>query len=168
MENTVNLQKFTLQFAIFAALGRILIDLIPKTLSFGAIAYYSTFFIAFFLEIIFIYFVIKKFKTKNSTLSLKQAIKIGLIIMLTLGLMYSIASYIYDTYIDPEYQVNLALGFVEKFAPEKLEETRATILESQKNKSFLGILTSTLWFVFLGFIISLITGSILKTKEEFQ
>ena len=87
--------------------------------------------------------------------------------MLITGLLYTSASYIYDTYIDPEFQINTAMSFVEKFAPEKIEESRAQIAESQKNKSALGILTYTLWFVILGFIISLITGSILKTKEKY-
>ncbi len=166
MDNTVNLQKFTLQFAIIAALGRVLIDILPKIFSFGAMAYYSTFLVCFLLEIVFIFFVIKKFKSLNNTLTLKDSLKIGVIMMLVIGLIYSSASYIYDTYIDPNYQVDLALSFVEKFAPEKLEETRNTILESQKNKNPLGILTSTLWFVFLGFVISLIVGSILRTKEN--
>lgn len=167
METQINLQKFVLPFALLLGLIRILIDVIPKTLSFSAIPYYSTFFIAFIIEIIFIVYIIKKFKKSNGILTLKQALKIGVIVMLITGLLYTSASYIYDTYIDPEFQINTAMSFVEKFAPEKIEESRAQLVESQKNKSALGILTYTLWFVILGFIISLITGSVLKTKETY-
>ncbi len=167
METQINLQKFVLPFALLLGLIRILIDVIPKTFSFSAIPYYSTFFIAFIIEVIFIVFIIKKFKKNNGILTLKQSLKIGVIVMLITGLLYTSASYIYDTYIDPEFQINTAMSFVEKFAPEKIEESRAQIAESQKNKSALGILTYTLWFVILGFIISLITGSVLKTKEKY-
>ncbi|MGB3343868.1 MAG: DUF4199 domain-containing protein [Aequorivita sp.] len=168
MDSEINLQKFVLPFAFLLGLIRISIDIIPKTLSFSAIPYYSTFFIAFIVEIIFIVFIIKRFKKYNGILNLRQALKIGVILMLITGLLYTSTSYLYDTYIDPEFQINTAMSFVEKFAPDKIEETREQITISRENTSALGILTYTLWFVILGFIISLIAGSAMSTKVNIK
>lgn len=165
MTENINLQKYVLPFAYMAALSRILIDFIPKTLSFGPIAYYSTFFIAFVLEIIFITYVIKSFKKVNGNLKLSEAIKIGVIIMLIVGIFYSTMAYVYDTFIDPNYQIETAIRWIEMFAPEKMDELRIQMQESQKQSSIFGVLLYTLWFIVLGFVISIISGSILKSKE---
>ena len=165
MENKVNIKSFVIQFAAIAGLFRVLIDIVPKALSFGPISYYSTFFISFILEIILITFIIKRFKTKNKFLTLSNAIKIGVTLMLIVGLCYSTISYIYDSYVDPNFQTDTAIALIEKFQLPNIDEMRDQILESQNKSSPIGILTSTLWFSFLGLIISFISGSILKSKE---
>lgn len=167
MEEKMNLQRFVLPFALVAASIRVLIDFIPKTLSFGPIAYYSTFFIAFVLEIIFIFYVVNKFKSNNNnSLKLSDALRIGVIIMLIVGLLFSAVSYFYDMYIDPDFQINTALSLVEKFNPEQLEKTREQMIQSRENSSPLGIMVYTLWFVVLGFVMSFIAGSVYKSKEQ--
>src|SRR5690554_4814227 len=110
MDSQINLQKFVLPFAFLLGLIRILIDIIPKTLSFSAFPYYSTFLIAFIIEIIFIVYVIKRFRKANGIINFRQILKIGVIIMFITGLLYTSASYLYDIYIDPDYQTNLALS----------------------------------------------------------
>jgi len=167
MEKTVNLQKFVLPFAFLAGLIRILIDFTPKIFSPTPLAYYSTFLIALVFEIVFIVYVIKLFKKKNSFLDFKQALKIGIIIMLILGLMYTTSAFIYDTYIDPDFQNNIALAWVQKMSPDQVETVKDQIELAKKNKdmNYFGIPLYTIWFVFLGAVISLISGNILKTKE---
>ena len=170
MEQKIKLQSFVLPFALMAGLTRVLIDFLPKVMGASAILYFSTFAIAFILEIIFVVYVIKLFKKKNGSIELKQSITIGIIIMLVLGLMYTSSSFAYDTYINPDFQREIQMKFVENGTPEQIEavENSLKAAEDNKDKAYLGIPLYTLWFVFLGFVISLITGSILKTKQVIQ
>ena len=71
--------------------------------------------------------------------------------------------------VNPEFQNSTIIEFTKKFNPQGLEAVKKQILETKAigiGKKLLGILTSTLWFVVLGLFISLISGSILKTKEN--
>jgi hypothetical protein len=169
MEKETTLQNYILPFAFFAAVVRILVDTVFKTLDFGPLYYYSTFLICFILEIIFITIVISKYKNKFGSLKTRQALKIGVIIMLITGFGYSSFSFLYDNFIDPEFQNSTIIEITKKYNPQGLEAVKKQILDAKAigiGKKLLGILTSTLWFVVLGLLISFISGSVLKTKEN--
>jgi len=163
-----NLQQFALQFGLIAGLIRVLIDYSTRTLDLGPMLYYSTFIICFIAEVILIVYLHKKFKKINLSLSMSEALKIGIIVMIFIGLLYSGGAYIYDTYIDPNFQINTAIAWIDTFAPasEQRDAMVAQITQEQKNSSAIGIFIAMLWFAFIGLIISLISGSILQTKER--
>ena len=169
MEKETTLQNYILPFAFISAIVRILIDTIFKTIDFGPIYYYSSFLICFILEIIFITIIISKYKNKFGSLKTREALKIGVIIMLITGFGYSLFSFLYDNYIDPEFQNSTIIEFTRKFNPQGIEAVKKQILETKSigiGKKLMGILTSTLWFVVLGSLISFISGSVLKTKDK--
>ena len=69
----------------------------------------------------------------------------------------SFFSFLYDNFIDPEFQNSTIIEFTKKFNPQGLEAVKKQILETKAigiGKKLLGILTSTLWFVVLGLFIS--------------
>lgn len=164
---TKSLQSFVLPFAFGAAAVRIAIDLTAKIALDSPLLYYLSFVFCFVLEIAFITYVTKTFKSSNDDrLTVQQGLKIGLIIMVITGLLYSIASYTYDTYIDPEFQSQTMLRLLEEYNPAAIEETKAQMELSKENTSKIGILTSTIWFVIVGFVISLVTSNVLKSEEQ--
>lgn len=157
----VNLQKFVLPYAFSAALVRILIDFFSRINSDFPLGYYFSFLICFILEIGLIVFLIKKYKTQNDNqLTLKEGLKIGLIVMLILGLGYSTFSYIYDVYIDPDFQQNTLIAIRKAYNPPALKEIN---LENNVPDVF-SIFGSTVKLVIVGFFISLVSSSFLKSK----
>ena len=162
--NASSIKKIVLPIAIIAGIARILLDIIPKILQTGALLYYSTFLIAFLLEVYFIFYLIKKVKTSNNgELSLKEAITTGLTFMVIVGIFFATSSYIYDTYIDQNFQINTALEWAGRYG--KTGEVQEMIKsDPEKNGAVFGIFTSILMFSFIGFVVSIITGSIMRTK----
>lgn len=160
------LQDFVLPYAFGAALVRILIDVLTKMANGDPLLYYFTFLLCFVLEASFIVYVTRLYKAQNeNSLTLQEGLKIGLIIMLVLGFSYSSASYFYDTQIDPEFQSNTLLSLVKKYNPALIEQTEKQIELSKQNTSFLGIFTSTIWFIIVGFIISIVSANFLKSSK---
>lgn len=161
-----SLQSFVLPFALGAAAIRIGIDFFAKIGLDNPLLYYLSFLFCFILEVVYIVYVTKTYKaSNNNTLTVQEGLKLGLIIMLITGICYSIASYAYDAYIDPEFQTNTMLKLLEEYNPTAVQETKEKMELSKQNTSKIGILTSTIWFIIVGFIISLVTGNLLKSDK---
>jgi hypothetical protein len=114
---------------------------------------------------------LKAFKNDNGGfLSVGEAIKVGLAISLISGIIYAIYSYIFVTVIEPDF-VNQMLVFTE----EKMIEDNPEMTEAQLNmamdmtEKFMSPMMMTAFAIigslFFGFIISLISGMILKQKR---
>mgnify|MGYP006195712393 FL=1 len=86
--------------------------------------------------------------------------------MLITGFFYSVSSFVYDTYIDPNFQVNAIIEVVGKYNPNELEKIKQQMEYSKQSPSSIGILTSTIWFIIVGFVISLVTTNFLKSNTE--
>lgn len=165
--DSIKLQTYVVPLALLAAATRIFIDLIPKLTGMNPIFYYLSFILCFFLEILFIVYVTKSFKEKNNNqLTFQEGLKVGIIIMLITGFFYSVSSFVYDTYIDPNFQVNAILEVVGKYNPNELEKIKQQMEYSKQSPSSIGILTSTIWFIIVGFVISLVTTNFLKSNTE--
>ena len=165
--DSIKLQAYVVPLALLAAATRISIDLIPKLTGMNPIFYYLSFILCFFLEILFIVYVTKSFKEKNnSQLTFQEGLKVGIIIMLITGFFYSVSSFVYDTYIDPNFQVNAILEVVGKYNPNELEKIKQQMEYSKQSPSSIGILTSTIWFIIVGFVISLVTTNFFKSNTE--
>ena len=114
---------------------------------------------------------LKAFKKDNGGfLSVGEAIKVGLAISLISGIIYAIYSYIFVTVIEPDF-VNQMLVFAE----EQMIEDNPEMTEAQLNmamdmtEKFMSPMMMTAFAIigslFFGFIISLISGMILKQKR---
>ncbi|RZS93468.1 DUF4199 domain-containing protein [Aquimarina brevivitae] len=164
------MKKDSLSFIIILgfSLGllRVIIDFLPRILNASPLVYYSSFLIALIVEVIVIWYAIKKtFRIKN-TISILNTIKIGVLIMLITGACYSVMAYIYDTQIDPDFQKNLAIDFAANYAPETLDQVKLNFENANQKISPIGIITYTIWFIFLGTVISILSASILHSKNR--
>jgi hypothetical protein len=114
---------------------------------------------------------LKAFKNENGGfLSVGEAIKVGLAISLISGIIVAIYNYIFVTVIEPEYVTQLL-----EFTEEKMIADNPEMTESQLNmamdmtEKFMSPMMMTAFAIigtlFFGFIISLISGLILKQKR---
>lgn len=166
MKFPLNKYKTILIIAILSGVTRVIIDYIFRFFDSSPLIYYSTFLICFILEVFLIFQISKKYKEINSEFTLIDSLKIGISIMGVIGLAYCSMAYIYDIYIDPNFQYNTTIKFNEVYAPDQLELVKENLKTQNNTNSFIGIFIYTIWFVFLGAVISLISGSILRTSQN--
>lgn len=86
----------------------------------------------------------------------------GLIMMIIVAIFL----FIIKSFFEPYFEISKSIEMVEKYQPEKLDEVMKKRSEAKENpqyiKSFAFILG---WFMFLGLLISSITGAIMKKEE---
>ncbi|WP_378172206.1 DUF4199 domain-containing protein [Aquimarina sp. SS2-1] len=159
-----NFLNYILGIALLSGIARVALDYLSRMMNITPILYYLTFLVAFILEILIIVYVIKKYKEVKGTLTIIDALKSGIIIMGIIGLCYCSMAYVYDMYIDPDFQINMQLKFTEQFSPDQLDQVKENLKNQDTSMSYIGVIMYTIWFVFLGAVISLIAGSVFKTK----
>lgn len=163
---TSSIKKIVLPIALIFGMGRIILDIIPKLAEVQSKIYYSTFLVAFILEIIAIVYIIKQYKkSQQNQLDLKEALVIGVMFMVIVGSLFALQSFFYDMYIDSEYQKNTALEWANLYGKSGDVEKMITEGESiQPTGSIFSIFSSILKFSLLGILVSFIVGSILRNR----
>ena len=127
--------------------------------------------ISMLVMIAIIVYGLKAFKNENGEfLSVGEAIKVGLAISLISGIIVAIYNYVFVTVIEPEYVTQLL-----QFTEEEMIADNPEMTESQLNmtmdmtEKFMSPMMMTAFAIigtlFFGFIISLISGLILKQKR---
>ena len=115
---------------------------------------------------------LKKIKENNGGyLKLGEALKTGLGIALISGIVYVIYFFVFANYIEPEYFTNLAkvqeVTLLETY-PNFTDEQMENAMEMSKKFSGFGMIAAIaiIMSLFIGFIISLIAGLIMKKSDE--
>ena len=115
---------------------------------------------------------IKKFKTQNSGfLKLGEALKIGLGIALISGIIGVIYMLIFANFIEPEHykniveaQMNAALEINPDMSEDQIEASQKML--NMTSGPAIGSAIAIIGSLFMGFIISLIGGLIMKKSDE--
>lgn len=128
--------------------------------------------VSLLLNIGFIVFGLRAFKTANGgLLSLSEALKTGIAVALIGAILSLIYTYIFMTYIEPNF-----MDQVMELQQQKMLEANPNLTDEQleamanMTKKFSSpiiiMAIGLVWSLFLGFIISLIAGLIMKKTEE--
>ncbi len=165
-DNSSAIKKIVLPIALIFGAGRIIFDLIPKIAGANSKVYYATFLVAFVFEVLAIIYTIKKYKkSQNNSINLKEALIVGVMFMVIVGGLYAIQSYLYDVYIDPEFQRETALEWANLYGKsgdvEKMMNEGDRI---QETSSIFSIISSILKFSLLGILASFIVGTIVRNR----
>mgnify|MGYP005638851935 CR=1 FL=1 len=114
-------------------------------------------YISIFLSLSFIFFGIKHYRDKENDgfISLVQAIKIGVLIAVLVGLGIAIADFIYTKYIDPSFFANYEQQLIDQGKEDEIVKMTSTT----------AALFMLVVVTIIGFIISLISGIILQRKK---
>ncbi len=115
---------------------------------------------------------IKKYRENNNGyISLRQSLKVGIAIALIAGIISAIYTLVFTSYIDPSYMTTMQELQLEKALEQNpnMSEQQIEMMQSMTSKTsspgfIFGV--SLLASLFLGFIISLISGLILKKTED--
>ena len=166
MENQKNnYLNHAIQYGVILAVIRVLLDVALKTFNVSGMMFSMSSFLAFIIEIILIILAVKIFRDSinNGMLSIPQALKIGIIMMIITGALYFVSANFYM----PEYSQTKALEMIEQYQPDKYDDMVAKLDEARENPNYiLSFGTVLLWFIFLGALISVIAGAIFKKNDD--
>ncbi|MEE9350137.1 MAG: DUF4199 domain-containing protein [Flavobacteriaceae bacterium] len=157
--------QHAIKFGLILGVLRLVIDIVSKELNVTAMQYSLTPYLSLLLEIILIVFAIFIFKLKvnGNTLSIKEAVKIGFIMMIITGTFFFVTYNFYK----PEFAQEAYLELTKLREPEKLNEAISNVKNANLNPNYtMGFATNMLKFMFIGLIISAISGVILYKKNN--
>ncbi|MFT4669144.1 MAG: hypothetical protein ACI840_002331 [Ulvibacter sp.] len=168
---TASVKKIALPYGLLLSLTTIVISVIVYALGMTYDQPWWQSLLNFVAMIGFIVYGIKAYKHDNeSYLSLGEALKTGLAIALVAGLIGAVFSYLFVTVIEPDFAVNMLEATRVKMInnnPEMTQEAMDMALgvtEKMMSPSIL-VAFSIVGSLFIGFIISLITGLVMKNNR---
>ncbi len=168
---TASVKKIALPYGLLLALTTIVISVIVYVLGMTYDQPWWQSLLNFLAMIGFIVYGIKAYKNDNENyLALRDALKTGLAIALVAGLIGSIFSWLFVTVIEPEFAVNMLEATRVKMIndnPNMTQEQMDMALGMTEKMMSPGILVafSVIASLFMGFIISLISGLIMKNNR---
>jgi len=174
MENQPKLLKksIMLNYGLYLGITSILISVIIYALGMHYDQDWKIGTISIAVMAIIIFLGIKKFKElNNDLLSLGQALKTGIGIALIGGIISVVYTLIFMNFIEPDFMANTMVKaeqeMIDKF-PDLSDEQIESQIEMMKNFSSPTITSAfaLIASIFLGFVISLIVGFILKKSDE--
>jgi len=168
---TASVKKIALPYGLLLALTTIVISVIVYVLGMTYDQPWWQSLLNFVAMTGFIVYGIKAYKHDNENyLSLGEGLKMGLAIALVAGLIGSIFSYLFVTVIEPDFAVNMLEATRVKMIndnPDMTQEAMDMALGVTEKMLSPGILVafSIVGSLFIGFIISLIAGLVMKNNR---
>ena len=168
---TATVKKIALPNGVLLALTTIVISVIVYVMGMTYEQPWWQSLLNFAAMLWFVIYGIKAFKKDNSGyLSLAEALKTGLAITLIAGVIGSIFTYLFTTIIEPDFVMNMLEASRVKMIednPEMTQEQMDMAMSISEKMMSPGILTAigVIASLFFGFIISLISGLVLKNNR---
>ena len=166
-----SVKKIALPYGFILALATIVISVIVYVMGMTYEQPWWQSALNFVLMAAVIAYGLKAFKAGNGGfLSLGEALKTGLAISLIAGLIGSVFTFIFIEFIEPDFAVNMLEATREKMIdqnPEMTEDQMEMALGMTEKMMSPGIMVAIgiIASLFFGFIISLITGLIMKQDK---
>ena len=171
MENQPNSSKqIMLNYGLFLGLASVMVGAIIYAM--GKIYEFAmvTGIVGLLLIVVFIILGILKYKQSNGGfLSLSEALKIGLGIALIGGLISVIYNYLFATFIEPDFIKNMTEIQIDKIIesrPSLTEDQIDAIRATEPKGPFFNASMGIIFSLFIGFIVALIGGLIMKKTDE--
>ena len=173
MENQENTSKqIMLNYGLLLGFSTILINVAVYAMGKTYDPHWSVGVLSLFITVVAIILGIKKIKELNSGfLSLSEALKTGLGIALISGLIGVVYTLIFTNFIEPEFfsrtlevSQQKMMEAYPNFSDEQLEAS--TEMAKKMSGPFISSAMAIIGSLFVGFIISLIAGAIMKKSDE--
>ena len=165
-KNQKSILSFLLPYAICLFVIRLVIDLIIKQFQLGYQGESYGGFIALIIEIAIIFVSINNYKKfrNNNELKFSEGVRVGVGLLLIMGVLFTTYLTIYGKYIDPEYQKRLAKEAA-NILSQKNPETNINELINREPKLIVGFFMSLLKYIFIGAFGGIVSAAILKTEK---
>ncbi|MFK5878671.1 MAG: DUF4199 domain-containing protein [Flavobacteriaceae bacterium] len=171
MENqTTSSKSIMINYGLILGLISILISVTVYATGHTYDQHWSVGVVSFLIMVAVIVMGIKKFKESNGGfLKLGEAIKIGMGIALISGIVSVVYTFIFTSYIEPDFFTNLIQVQEQKWidagmADDQIENAKVMMEKMSGFSMTAGF--AVIGSVFFGFIISLISGLIMKESDE--
>ncbi len=172
MENQASSKSIILNSGLYLGIASVLISLVNYAVGDYLKPHWSVSILSGIIMIAMIVFAFKKFKEINSGfMSWGQAVKIGVGLTVVSAVIAIIYQQLFQNFIEPEYMQDMMMMQEQAWidggmtsdgieaAKEMMEKFQGPIISSS-----IGLLVAA----FLGFIVSAITGAIMKQSAEEQ
>lgn len=171
MENqTTSSKSIMINHGLLLGIISILISVTVYALGKTYDQHWSVGVISFLIMVAVIVIGVKKFKASNGGyLSLGEGIKIGLGIALISGIISVAYTYVFTSFIEPDFFINLAQVQEQKWIDQGLTDEQiegAKVMMDKMSNPMMTAGFTVIGSVFFGFIISLITGAVMKESKE--
>lgn len=170
MENQVNSKNIIINYGLILGGISIIMNLIMYATNNHLAPHWSISLIGFIALIALIVLGVKKFKESNNNyLTFGQALKVGVGIAIVSALLVSIYNYVFMTVIEPTYMDQVmelqSQTLIEQgYTDDQIEATQE--MGKKLSGPFITSAFTIIGAAFLGFVISAITGAIMKKTED--
>jgi len=168
---TGSVKKIALPYGLMLALGTIVVSVIVYAMGMTYEQPWWQSALNFVIMLAIIIYGLKAFKADNGGfLSLAESLKTGLGIALVAGLIGSAFTYIFISFIEPDFVVNMLEATREKMIdqnPDMTEEQMEMAIGMTEKMMSPGIMVAIgiIASLFFGFIISLVAGLVMKQDK---
>jgi len=170
--NTASTKQIMLNYGLILGFLSILFNVLNYAFGDAYKPHWSVQVAGVITSVAFIVLGLKKVKENNGGyLTLGQSFKTGIGIMLVAGVIGLIYTYIFMNFIEPNFMSNMIELQQQKMLelnPNLSDEQIEAAMNMSKKFSGFGVIAlgGLLWSVFLGFVLSLITGLIMRKDPE--
>ena len=148
---------------------RLLIDSMIKYFEWGYDGESYGGILCFFIEIATIFLCVYHYKTKvnNNTLLFSQGVKVGVGLLLCVGVLFSVYVFIiHGKYIDPNYQQKLIEEASQRLLEHNPNADLGTLNTPKDTKStYIGLAFWVIKYIFIGLIGGVVSAMTLKTEH---
>ncbi len=160
-----NTFQFILPYAIALFSIRLFLDIIIKQFQLGYQGESYGGLLAFAIEVGVIFYTTFKYKQwLNGEMKFAEGVKIGVSLMLLVGILFSTYLFIHHTFIDPTYQERL-VAQANAIMKANSPEVDTSLLENKDPNAVLGFGMSIIKYIFIGALGGIISAAILKTEK---
>lgn len=151
-----------IKFGIILGLSRVLLDIAIKFFDANVLIFNLSAIIGLTLEVVFIFLVIKFYKKKDTNLTIKDSVKISIVMMMITGTLLFLSINFYH----PEYAQNKLIELTKQVQPNQLESIMESIKQAKENPSYISNLATTLVkFIMIGAVIGFLSGLIVTFSK---
>ncbi len=166
-----SVKKIALNYGLLLGLASILLSVVTYVMGVHLERPWWASLLGIGIMVLFIIYGLKAFKSENEGfLSLGEAIKVGLAISLIAGIVSAVYNYVFVSFIEPDF-VNQIMEMTQQNMieqnPEMTEEQMEMGLSISRKMMTPGIMSAmaVIFTLFIGFIVSLISGLVMKQNR---
>lgn len=166
-----SVKKIAMNYGLLLGLASVLLSVITYVMGVHLERPWWASLLGITIMVLFIVYGLKAFKSDNEGfLSLGEAIKVGLAISLIAGIVSALYNYVFVSFIEPDF-VNQMMEITRENMieqnPEMTEEQMEMGLNISRKMMTPGIMSALaiIFTLFIGFIVSLISGLIMKQNR---
>lgn len=158
--------SFLLPYAIGILVVRLIIDTIIKQFNLGYQGESYGGFIALVIELALIFITIRNFKkyANNGNLKFSEGVRVGVGLLLIVGILFTTYLTLHGKFIDPTYQEKLTQEAAEMLTAKDPNADVSPLTNSKPNL-MVGFFMSLLKYIFIGAFGGIVCTAILKTER---